>query len=101
MYSKNDPKSFCDVFNSEEVKTITGKYFSLNSQKDRQFFILEQSVNGFEIKRLKDKICHVKKDENFKNDDLSKFYFCFSDPCEFQNSGWVLRMYLACLVQLW
>lgn len=90
-----------DLFSSEQINTITEQYFSINTQKDRSFFILEQNENGFEIKRLQDKICHFKKDGNFKNEDLSKFYFCFSDPCEFKNSGWVLRMYLALLVQLW
>lgn len=85
----------------EQVNTITEKYFSLNSQKDRSFFIMEENENGFEMKSLKDKICHINKDENFKDADLSKLYFCYSDPCEFKNPGWVLRMYLACLVQLW
>lgn len=39
-------------------------------------------------------------DENLKNFDLSSTYFCFSDPSEYENAGWILRNFILLLVKL-
>lgn len=76
-------------------------YFAIDAQADKSFFIVEKSVDHIRTHRLQDKIQTQNKDANFKDDDLSGFYFCFSDPSCFENAGWPLRLFLVALVHLW
>lgn len=52
------------------------------------------------IQYLKEAINHETPESNLSNIDLAKTFFCFSDPSEYENSGWQLRNFIFMLIKL-
>lgn len=78
-----------DEFTLEMINNFTQNYRDLE-YRQAAFF----SVTGsLEIKLLKDVL-------NNTEQDLTSLYFCFSDPSEFEDPGWMLRNFLLLLLKV-
>ncbi|GAB0099224.1 Ubiquitin-like modifier-activating enzyme ATG7 [Sergentomyia squamirostris] len=95
LHTSKPPVKIPDVFSVEQIEVLREKYLSIESAKKRSFFILEDIGHGFKIHALADVISGSDKENNFKGTDLSKIYFGFSDPSEYLNPGWQLRIFVA------
>lgn len=56
--------------------------------------------NELKIQFLKEAINHETPKSNLSDVDLAKTFFCFSDPSEYENSGWQLRNFIFMLIKL-
>lgn len=69
--------------------------------KDKSFFIIENINESLQYCELKDKIDRKNVGKNFTDDkQLDETYFGFSDPSEYENPGWNLRIFIAALCNL-
>lgn len=91
-----------------EVSIIENKLFdlysSIENDENKSFFIVKINDNGDEnliFKSLKDEISLEDKKKNFQNENFDNIYFCFTDPSEYEQPGWILRLYLAFLYETW
>jgi ubiquitin-like modifier-activating enzyme ATG7 len=85
-----------DAFSITDVEKFALKYHALD-QRQATFFIATRSLD---IVRLQDAIKVDEREANLKDFDLKSTYFCFTDPSEFENPGWMLRNFILCLVKL-
>ncbi|XP_055715458.1 ubiquitin-like modifier-activating enzyme ATG7 [Phlebotomus papatasi] len=94
------PAKVGEVFTVEQIEVIKEKYLTIEDARKRSFFILENIGHGFKIHALSDVISESDRENNFKGTDLTKIYFGFSDPSEYVNPGWQLRIFTAFLSYL-
>lgn len=90
-----------DVFTAEQIVMMHEKYLAIGDTKKSSFFILENICNDFKIHQLSEVISDFDKKNNFKETDLGRIFFCFSDPSEYVNPGWQLRTFAAFLSYFW
>lgn len=95
------PAKVGEVFTVEQIEVVKEKYLTIEDARKRSFFILENIGHGFKIHALSDVISESDRENNFKGTDLTKIYFGFSDPSEYVNPGWQLRIFTAFLSYLW
>lgn len=80
-------KMINEEISSELLEKFTQNYRNLDCRQATFF----TATKDLEIKLLK---------ESMKsNEDLSSFYFCFSDPSEFEYPGWMLRNFFLLLLK--
>ncbi|XP_070490503.1 ubiquitin-like modifier-activating enzyme ATG7 [Chironomus tepperi] len=93
LYEASSSQFLYDKFSDEEINNFTLKYDALDT-KQSAFFVANQFLD---IILLKDAISHDKIENNLLNFDISTIYFCFSDPSENKECGWILRNYVLLL----
>jgi ubiquitin-like modifier-activating enzyme ATG7 len=91
-----DQMKIDSVLTSEQLLALDREYFTRKSNVG--FFIVETSDDSLQIKELSQRISAKDKDSNFQNVDLATTFFCFADPCEYENAGWVLRNFIVLLM---
>jgi ubiquitin-like modifier-activating enzyme ATG7 len=96
VYKCSDPAFVNTAISATHLELLNKEYFAQKS--NTSFFILETTDNGIKINALEDKISATDKEANFRDANLETTFFCFADPCEFVNAGWVLRNFVAFLV---
>lgn len=85
---------------SDFLTTIEFNEFqrACSSAKDKSFFIIEKINESLHYRELKEKIDRSNYEKNFAdNDQIKDTYFCFSDPSEYENPGWNLRLFIVAL----
>ncbi|XP_059612507.1 ubiquitin-like modifier-activating enzyme ATG7 isoform X2 [Phlebotomus argentipes] len=97
LHVSKPPAKVTDVFTAEQIEVIRKNYLTIEDARKRSFFILEDIGHGFKIHALSDVISDSDKENNFRGTDLTKIYFGFSDPSEYANPGWQLRIFTAFL----
>lgn len=102
MVEKADEhKSITAELSDGELQQLNDIYFQLSNEK-RTFFILRRAADALDYLQLTDKIDANRTDDNFADDDLAEYYFCFSDPSTSdENAAWPLRLFLLAVTHLW
>lgn len=69
-----------------------------DAAKVKSYYLVEDSKDSVQYYELKNKISHDALETNFAEDEqIQQTYFCFSDPSEYDNPGWNLRLYMAAI----
>lgn len=76
-------------------------YFSIKTNKNKAFFVIERKCGTFIHKTLAEKISLQNKDSNFSDYSESELWFGFSDPSSYEYAGWPARSFLTMLAVLW
>lgn len=85
------------MFSTADIAQFTESYKNVEDRRLVSFFMCTESL---ELKFLKDLLQHDQPENNLKDVDIAKIYFCFSDPSEYENPGWPLRNFVLMLLKL-
>lgn len=96
LYETSQSELLCSKFDDKVIEKFSSNYYSLDSNL-ASFFVANKSLD---IILLKDAIHHDNIDDNLINYDIPTSYFCFSDPSEYEQPGWMLRNFVLLLYKL-
>ena len=89
------PSNITEFLSHDKLCNLTSKYFDLLKSNDSAFFIFDIELE--KCYRINEKISHKQRDVNFDQDITDKLLFCYSDPSETTNAGWILRNFICYL----
>lgn len=96
LYESSQSQIISEKFSDDKIQLFGDNYQKID-QKQATFFIADENFN---IIILRDVLKHDAIEDNLKNVEVCKIYFCFSDPSEYENPGWMLRNYMLFLYKL-